>query len=111
MKFTKDFDRYLKVTKGTEEYHADKVKAASIGGSLSRLSPQQAKINGTAMGLNNIRSATNMHVLCIKDIDMFKAGKHYDIVMLPGAVMSAPRHIEFKNFVEFLKYFKRFKEL
>lgn len=109
MKFTKDFDRYLKVTKGAEEYHADKVKAAIIGGSMSRLSPQQAKINGTAMGLNNIKGATDMHVLCLKDIDMFKAGKHYDIVMLPGAVMGSPRHIEFKNWVEFLAYFKRYK--
>lgn len=109
MKYTKDFDRYLKVSKGTEEYHRDKVKAAIIGGSMSRLSPQQAKINGTAMGLNNIKHATDMHVLCIKDIDMFKAGKRYDIVMYPGAVMSAPRYIEFKNWVEFLAYFKRYK--
>ena len=111
MKYTKDFDRYLKVSKGAEEYHRDKVKAAIIGGSMSRLSPQQAKINGTAMGLNNIKHATDMYVLCIKDIDMFKAGQKYSITMLPGAVMSSPRHIEFKNFIEFLQYFKRYKKL
>lgn len=109
MKYTKDFDRYLKVSKGTEEYHNDKVKAAIIGGSMSRLSPQQAKINGTAMGLNNIKHATDMHVLCIKDIDMFKAGQKYNIRMFPGAIMGAPRYIEFKNWVDFLGYFKRYK--
>ena len=109
MKFTKDFDRYLRVTKGAEEYHADKVKAASIGGSLSRLSPQQARKNTMAMGLSNLKHPADMAVLCIKDIDMFKAGRRYSITMLPGAIMESPRHIEFKNWVEFLDYFKRYK--
>lgn len=109
MKYTKDFDRYLKVSKGTEEYHRDKVKAAIIGGSMSRLSPQQAKINGTAMGLNNIKRATDMYVLCIKDIGRFKRGQKYNITMLPGAEMLSPEKIKFKNWVAWLGHFSRIK--
>lgn len=109
MKYTKDFDQYLRVSKGTEEYHRDKVKAAIIGGSISRLSPQQAKINTTAMGLSNIRKPTEMYVLCLKDIGRFKRGKKYNITMLPGAEMSYPEQIKFKNWVEWLDYFKRYK--
>ena len=109
MRYTKDFDRYLLVKKGAEEYHNDKVKAARIGGSLGRLSPQQAKKNTMAMGLSNIKQPKDMHVLCVKDIKMFKAGKQYGIVMIPGAKMTAPCVIQFKNWVEFLDYFKRYK--
>lgn len=109
MKYTKDFDQYLRVSKGTEEYHRDKVKAAIIGGSLSRLSPQQARINTTAMGLSNIKKPTEMYVLCLKDIGRFKCGKKYNITMLPGAEMESPDHIKFKNWVEWLGYFKRYK--
>ena len=109
MKYTRDFDRYLKVSKTPEEYHQDKVKAAIIGGSVSRLSPQQAKINTTAMGLSNIKKPTEMYVLCLKDIGRFKRGKKYNITMLPGAEMSYPEQIKFKNWVEWLDYFKRYK--
>lgn len=109
MRITKNFDQYLKMKKGTEEYLLDKSKAGTIGGSLSRLSPQQARINTTAMGLSNIRKPTVMHVLCLKDIGRFKAGKRYSVTMLPGAVMEEPEHLEFKNWVEWLGYFKRYK--
>lgn len=109
MRITKDFDQYLKMKKGREEYLLDKSKAGTIGGSLSRLSPQQARINTTAMGLSNIKKPTEMYVLCLKDIKTFKAGKKYTITMLPGAQMAGPCTIYFKNWVEFLEYFKRYK--
>lgn len=109
MRITKDFDQYLKMKKGTEKYLLDKSKAGVIGGSLSRLSPQQAKINTTAMGLSNIKKPTEMYVLCLKDIGRFKRGKKYNITMLPGAEMSYPEQIKFKNWVEWLDYFKRYK--
>lgn len=106
---TAQFDQFLKMKKGTSEYYLDKSKAGAIGGSVSRLSPQQAKINTTAMGLSNIKNPTKMYVLCLKDFSMFKAGKKYEIVMLPGAAMEQPCTYQFKNWVEFLGYFKRFK--
>lgn len=109
MKITKDFDQYLKMKKGTAEYLMDKSKAGVIGGSLSRLSPQQAKKNTTAMGLSNIKKPTEMYVLCIKDIGRFKSGQKYNIKMLPGAEMFYPEKIKFKNWVEWLDYFKRYK--
>lgn len=106
---TEYFDQYLRMKKGREEYLLDKSKAGTIGGSLGRLSPQQAKINGTAMGLANIKRATDMYVLCIKDIKTFKRGQKYHVTMLPGAQMAGPCTIYFKNWVEFLEYFKRYK--
>lgn len=106
---TAQFDQYLRMRKGTEEYHLDKSKAGRIGGSISRLSPQQAKINTTAMGLSNIKKPTKMYVLCLEDFLSFKKGKKYDIIMNQGAVMSYPTEHTFRNWVEFLKYFKRFK--
>ena len=35
------YDLYLRVTKGREEYHLDKVKAGAIGGSRRQLPPNQ----------------------------------------------------------------------
>lgn len=106
---TEHFDQYLKIKKGREQYLLDKSKAGAIGGSISRLSPQQARKNTQAMGLSNIKKPTTMYVLCLKDIKTFRAGQKYTIVMLPGAQMAAPCTIYFKNWVEFLDYFKRFK--
>lgn len=106
---TEYFDQYLKLKKGKEAYLLDKSKAGAIGGSISRLSPQQAKINITAMGLNNIKKPTVMHVLCLEDVAIFKKGKKYAVVMEPGCIMTAPTHYQFKNWVEWLRYFKRFK--
>lgn len=106
---TEYFDQYLRMKQGDEEYYANKRKAAAIGGSLSRLSPQQAKINTTAMGLSNIKRPTEMHVLCLESLGRFEKGKRYKIVMGAGAEMLDPTSHKFKNWVEFLKYFKRFK--
>lgn len=105
----KNFDQYLRIRKGSEEYREDKAKAGRIGGSLSRLSEKQAKKNGEALGLSNLRKPTKMRVLCRKDILTFEAGKMYTITMLPGAILDSP-HYSFKNWVEFLEYFKRYKE-
>lgn len=109
MKYTKDLDQYLRVKKGREAYLLDKSKAGTIGGSLSRLSPQQARKNTMAMGLSNIKKPTEMYVLCLKDIKMFRVGKKYHVTMLPGAQMAGPCTIHFKNWVEFLDYFSRIK--
>ena len=106
---TEHFDQYLRIKKGRDKYLLDKSKAGTIGGSVSRLSPQQAKKNTTAMGLSNIRKPTEMYVLCLKDIMTFKQGQKYHVTMLPGAQMCGPCMIYFKNWVEFLDYFKRIK--
>lgn len=106
---TAQFDQYLRMRKGDEEYYLDKSKAGRIGGSISRLSPHQAKINTTAMGLSNIRKPTQMLVLCLEDFMLFQKGKKYTITMGPGATMTAPTNYKFKNWVEFLRYFKRYK--
>ena len=106
---TEHFDQYLRIKKGREQYLLDKAKAGAIGGSVSRLSPQQAKKNTTAMGLSNIRKPTQMYVLCLQDIKIFKAGQKYKVTMLPGARMWGPCNIQFKNWVEFLDYFSRIK--
>lgn len=111
MKYTKDFDRYLLVKKGAEEYHSDKVKAARIGGSISRLSPQQARKNTMAMGLSNIRTPKKMLVLCLKDVGIFKRGKKYNITVGPGAEILEPTRLQMKNWVDFLDHFSRFKVL
>ena len=111
MKYTKDFDKYLYIKKGRDEYLADKVKAARIGGSVSRLSPQQARKNTMAMGLSNIRTPRKMLVLCLQDFELFERGKKYNITMAPGAIMLEPIRYEFKNWVHFLDYFKRYKEI
>lgn len=111
MKYTKDFDKYLYIKKGRDEYHADKAKAGAVGGSISRLSPQQARKNTMAMGLSNIRAPRKMLVLCLKDLEIFERGKKYNITMMPGAIMSEPIRYEFRNWVEFLDYFKRYKEI
>ena len=106
---TEHFDQYLRIKKGREAYLLDKSKAGAIGGSISRLSPQQAKKNTTAMGLSNIRKPTRMCVLCLEDIKMFKKGRKYEVWMAPGAQMIAPCTISFKNWVEFLDFFSRIK--
>lgn len=106
---TEHFDQYLRIKKGREAYLLDKSKAGAIGGSVSRLSPQQARINTTAMGLSNIKRPTEMYVLCLEDIGPFKKGKRYNITMGEGAAMLAPTKMVFKNWVEWLGYFKRYK--
>lgn len=106
---TEHFDQYLKLRKGREAYLLDKSKAGAIGGSVSRLSPYQAKKNTTAMGLSNIKKSTQMSVLCLQSFSVFKKGKRYSIIMEPGCRMTSPVEYQFKNWVEWLDYFKRYK--
>lgn len=109
MKFTQDFDQYLRMKKGTAEYLADKSKAGRIGGYVGRNSPEHSHRAMEALGLSNIHRPKDMYVLCLKPIAGFKAGEKYHVTMGDGAKMLAPTTHQFKNWYEFLLYFKRFK--
>lgn len=111
MKFSKDFDQYLRITKTPEEYREDKVKAARIGGSKGRASPEVYSRLGRAMGLSNTKTPQTLRVICLKELKNFQKGKKYTIVMTAGAKMQSPTTHQFKNWYEFLLYFKPFKTI
>lgn len=106
----KNFDQYLRLRKGLEEYRSDKAKAGRIGGALGKPPLKQNKLNGQALGLSNIKKETEMTVLCIQDFRFMKAGNRYKIIVAPKATMISPVSHQFKNWVEFVTYFKRYKE-
>lgn len=108
-----EFDKVLKATQSSAVYYGNKSKAGRIGGSVSKLPHHIAVTRGEAMGLANIKNKTiEMHVLCRKDIERYKAAKHYNLVVETGdnspAIIS-PYEYSFKNWSEFIVYFKRIK--
>lgn len=112
MKVTgKDFDAYLRLRKGTEAYHDDKVKSGRIGGTVSRNTPDHYRATGQALGLANLKRDKQMTVLCMKAVSVFRPGKKYRVTVGPGAKMKAPVEYQFTNWVEFSKHFRHFKEL
>lgn len=107
----KHFDTYLRLRKGAEEYQADKVKAASIGGKLHTPNREVTSRLYAAMGLGNIKGPKKLAVLCIKEIGGYELGRKYTITVEPGARITQPYPYQFRNWYELLLHFKRFKTL
>lgn len=106
---TEHFDQYLKIKQGEEEYYANKRKAAIIGGTISRPSIPQVKLNAEAAHLARFKSPTTIKVRCIEDFEGFRRGRMYDITISADAKIISPIEHQFKNWRELLKYFRRIK--
>ena len=111
----KDFDFNLKLMQSSAVYYANKSKAGTIGGSVCRLKPEDASNRGEAMGLANFKNKTiDMPVYCRSAIGQYEPAKHYTLKINTGInhpEVISPYQYQFKNWIEFLKYFKRMKVL
>lgn len=108
----KVFDATLRFQQSESEYRANKSKAGSIGGTMSKLPKKVALRNGEALGLSNFKNKTiEMGVSCRESIGKYQAGKRYVLTIETGVntpLIVAPYEYQFKNWIEFLKYFKRY---
>lgn len=101
------YDLYLRVTKGREEYHLDKVKAGAIGGSISKPNRLVCKRNMKGASYHRIKKPTERLFLCIKPIDKYQVGKIYGFTV--GGGTEVPFGL--KSWSEFLTYFSERKVL
>lgn len=99
------YDQYLRITKGKDAYHDDKVKAGAIGGSVSKPNRAVCKRNAKGASYHRLKQPVARHFLCLKDIDKYKAGKNYEIVV------GGPIPFGLKSWSEFLTYFSERKVL
>lgn len=114
----KDFDIYLRVMKSADEYHADKVKAGTMGGSAGRGKKKPSSImNAKMMWWNSIRKPTKLSVVCLHPLVSyaplfrFETGRHYIITMDKNATMVSPTIYAFEDWTEFLRHFSKLKTL
>ena len=110
MKYTKDFDLYLKTIKGADEYLLDKSKAGTIGGSVGRNSPEHNRRLAVCMQISNMKLPSKRLALCLDSHGNYERGKKYTIVINEGACISSPyRHKYISNY-ELASHWKIFKE-
>lgn len=108
MKYTKDFDRYLKVTKTPEEYYAEKSKAGAIGGSVGRNSPEHNKRLAVCMALGRMNYPAKRLALCLESVGAYECGKKYNITLESKNKISAPYPLELSTY-EIAKSFKLYR--
>ena len=118
MVYSKDFDIYLRVTKGAEQYHLDKVRAGAMGGSAGRGKKKPSSImNAKLMWWSKIKKPTRLSVVCLRPlvsyspIFRFEVGNHYNITVDSDIRIIEPTNYKFESWPEFLLYFKRLKTL
>lgn len=99
------YDQYLRITKGKDAYHFDKVKAGAMGGAVSKPNIAACKRNGKGASYHRLKQPVARHFLCLKDIDKYQAGKNYEIVV------GGPIPFGLKSWSEFLTYFSERKVL
>lgn len=110
MKYTKDFDLYLKTIKGTEEYLLDKSKAGTIGGSVGRNSPEHNRRLAMCMNLSKAKLPIKRFALCLRDSGPYERGKKYNIVINEGARISSPYKHQYISNYELASHWKLYKE-
>lgn len=110
MKYTKDFDLYLKTIKGTEGYLLDKSKAGTIGGSVGRNSPEHNRRLAFCMNLSKMKLPVEKLALCIKDNGLYERGKKYNIVIGSGATITSPYKQKYTSNYELATCWKLYKE-
>lgn len=105
----------LKMTQPSEVYYANKRKAAAMGGAAGKPNPAVIARTGEAMGLSHLKNkVVDMQVLCRENVGRYMAPRHYAIKVDTGInhpKIIAPYEYQFKNWYEFLMYFKRMKVL
>lgn len=80
----KDFDRELLMRKGADRYRADKIKAATIGGSMTKGSsrPWARKNMVLAMLHRHQMQGKTFTATALVSYSKFEAGKHYKLEVL-----------------------------
>lgn len=101
------YDLYLRVTKGAEAYHLDKVKAGAIGGSISKPNRAACKRNAKGASYHRLKKTEPRQFICIKQIDGYLPGKYYEFTV--GGDARIPFNL--KSWSEFLTYFSERKVL
>lgn len=99
------YDQYLRITKGSDAYHADKVKAGAMGGATSRPNIAVCKRNAKGASYHRLKQPVVRSFLCLKDIDKYQRGKNYEIAV------GGPIPFGLKSWSEFLTYFSERKVL
>lgn len=99
------YDQYLRITKGKDAYHFDKVKAGAIGGSVSKPNRAVCKRNAKGASYHRLKRPVARYFLCLQDIDKYQVGKTYRIVV------GGPIPFGLKSWSEFLTYFSERKVL
>lgn len=110
MKYTKDFDTYLKTIKGTDEYLSDKSKAGAIGGSVGRNTPEHNRRLAYCMQLANMNKPAKKLALCLEDIGHYERGKKYNITIDEGPRITSPYPCVFESNYQFVQHFKLYRE-
>ena len=110
MKYTKDFDLYLKTIKGAE-YLLDKSKAGTIGGSVGRNSPEHNRRLAMCMTLSRMKLPAKRLGLCLEDSGLYQRGKKYNIVINEGAYISSPYKHQYISNYELTKHWKLYKTI
>ena len=101
------YDQYLRITKGKDAYHADKVKAGAIGGATSKPNRAVCKRNMKGASYHRIKTPVERSFICIKEIDRYQTGKVYEFTVGGGT----PIPFGLKSWSEFLSYFSERKVL
>lgn len=99
------YDEYLRITKGREAYHWDKVKAGAIGGATSKPNIAACKRNMKGASYHRLKHPVERYFLCLKDIDIYKQGRTYNLTV------GGPIPFGLKSWSEFLTYFSERKVL
>lgn len=99
------YDQYLRITKGAEAYHWDKVKAGAMGGATSKPNRLACKRNAKGASYARLKTPVVRSFLCLKTIDKYKQGGTYEIRV------GGPIPFGLKSWSEFLTYFSERKVL
>lgn len=99
------YDEYLRITKGREAYHLDKVKAGAIGGATSKPNRTVCKRNAKGASYHLLKKPVVRTFVCLKDIDIYQQGRKYNLIV------GGPIPFGLKSWSEFLTYFKELKVL
>lgn len=99
------YDQYLRITKGADAYHDDKVKAGAMGGAISKPNIAACKRNAKGASYHRLKHPVVRTFLCIQSIDKYQRGKDYKIEV------GGPIPFGLKSWSEFLTYFSERKVL
>ena len=99
------YDQYLRITKGKEAYHLDKVKAGAMGGAVSKPNRLACKRNAKGASYSRLKTPVERDFLCIKDIERYRQGRMYKLTV------GGPIPFGLKSWSEFLTYFSERKVL
>lgn len=99
------YDQYLRITKGADAYHADKVKAGAMGGAVSKPNRAVCKRNAKGASYHLLKKPVERTFVCIKNIDTYRQGRTYKLTV------GGPIPFGLKSWSEFLTYFSERKVL